>query len=187
MNTTAPAPAALKKDFDDLINLLDQLTDAENSINKLNGSLNDTHLANVRIHSEEYKQLQTTIGNAKAAIEVIAARNPQWFEEKKTLETPFGLVKRTSSTSLVIADEGVTITLINAAGRASDFLKTTTTISRETLEKLSDEELKKYGVARVTEYNFKPEAASVDLGKSVKAADKSAAAAAKAARKAGAA
>ena len=185
--TAIAVSPALKKDFEDLVNLLDRLTDVENDLAKLNASLNADHLANVRLHTDTYKHLQATAGEVKAAIEVIAARNPQWFEEKKTLETPYGLVKRTSSTSLVIPDEGVTITLIKAAGRDADFLKTTTAISREGLEKLSDEELKKYGVSRLTEYNFKPEPAGIDLGKSVKAAEKSDKAAAKAAKKAGAA
>src|SRR4051794_30799221 len=100
---STPAPTVLKNDFSDLVNLLDDLTSASNDLAALEHDLNASHLGNVRLHSIAYKGLQTRIGNAKAAIEVIAARNPQWFEEKKTLETPFGEVKRTTSTSLVIA------------------------------------------------------------------------------------
>jgi len=184
MTNPAPAPAGLKNDFGDLVNLLDQLTDAENDLSKLNTQLNVEHLANVRLHTDTYKRLQSLIGETEAAIQVIAARNPQWFEEKKTVETPYGVVKRTSSTSLVIADEAVTITLIEAAGRAGDFVVTTKTISREALEKLDDDELKKYGVRRETKHNYKPEAAALDLGKAVKQAEKSDKAAKKTAKSA---
>lgn len=184
MNTTAPAPAALKKDFEDLIALFHQLTDASNELNKLNSSLNDSHLANVRLHTDTYTALQTKIGEANAAIEVIGERNPQWFAEKANLETPYGSVKRTTSTALQVADEAITITLIKAAGREKDFLVTTTAISLESLKKLSDDELKKYGVLRKTTHNFNPEPAAIDLGKAVKAVEKSAKAAAKAAKKA---
>lgn len=176
--------AALPGDFADLVNLLNKLTEAKNSLGDLNQRLNAQHLETVRNYSDEYKRLQTEIGAAEAAILVLAERNPQWFEEKKTLTTPFGEVKRTTSTSLVIPDEAVTITLIRAAKREADFLVVTTDISREALEKLDDAELAKYGVSRKTEHNFKPDGATVDLGKSVKAAEKSAAATAKAAKKA---
>lgn len=181
---TIPVLAALPGDFADLVNLLNALSEAQNQISHLNQNLNTEYLETVKGYSDEYKVLQTDISAAMAAIEVIAARNPQWFEEKKTIATPFGEVKRTTSTSLVIPDEAVTITLIRAARRADDFLVTTTAISKEALEKLSDEELARYGVSRKTEHNYKPEGAKVDLGKSVKAAEKSAAAAAKTAKKA---
>ena len=179
-----PALAALPGDFADLVNLLNALSVAENKISHLNQNLNAQHLETLKGYADEYKTLQSDISATRAAIEVIAARNPQWFEEKKTLITPFGEVKRTTSTSLIIPDEAVTITLIRAAKREEDFLVTTTAISKEALEKLEDAELAKYGVSRKTEHNFKPEGASVDLGKSVKAAEKSAKATAKTAKKA---
>ncbi len=75
------------------------------------------------------------------------------------------------------------MTLIRAAKREAEFIKTTHVISREALELLSDEDLVKFGVKRVTEHNYKAAGASVDLGKSVNAAEKSAKAAAKTAKK----
>lgn len=180
----APAPTAQKNDFADMVTLLEQLTEAENSLGKLTAEMNVDYLAHVRLNSDTYKRLQTTISTVNAALQVIAERNPQWFEEKKTLTTPYGEVKRTTSTSIVIADPAVSITLIKAAGRADDFLAVTTTIRKEAIETLSDGELAKYGIKRVTEHNYKPEAASVDLGKAVKQAEKSDKAAAKTAKKA---
>lgn len=184
--TSIPPPAP-KNDYSDLVNLFDVYTTAENDIRALEAELNASHLGNVRLHIDRYKTLATTLGETKAAIEVIAARNPQWFAERQTLESPFGEVKRTSSTSLVIADEAVTIALIEHAGRGADFLRKETRVNREALEALSDEQLAKYGVARKTEHNYKVAAAKVDLGKAVKAAEKSDKAASKTAKKAAAA
>jgi hypothetical protein len=182
----APAPTALKEDFGALVNLLADLTDAANDLQKLEASLNQDHLAAVRLHVDRYKELQTRIGQAEAALAVVAQRNPQWFEEKKTLATPYGQVKRTTSTALVIADEAATIALIRAAKREEDFLEIKTAIRKEALETLEDAELRKYGVRRETTHNFKPEPASVDLGKAVKAAEKTDKAANKTAKKAAA-
>lgn len=189
MSSTAPivaAPAALKKDFDDLVALFDSLSEASNQLNSLNAQLNVDHLANVRLHTDLYKELQSKVGEIDAAIQVIAARNPQWFAKKATLETPYGQVKRTPSTKVVVADEQVSITLIKAAGRGDDFLATTTTIRKEVIELLEDDELKKYGIRRETTYNFNAKPAGVDLGKSVAAAEKTDKGAAKTVKKVGA-
>ncbi|MBA4136739.1 MAG: hypothetical protein C0518_05425 [Opitutus sp.] len=183
INTTAPAPTAQKDDFASLVNLLDRLTHAQNQLDKLQQVLDAQHLETVRGHMPAYKELQTTIGECESAVAVIAARNPQWFDDKKTVATPYGAVKRTSATSLQVADEAVTLTLIKAAGRQTDFIKVTESLSLETLEKLEDEQLAKFGIKRVTEHNFKAAPAGVDLGKAVKAAEKSEKAAAKAAKK----
>lgn len=186
MNNSTPTPTAPKNDFGDLVNLLASLTEAENELRKLEASLNQDHLAAVRLHVDSYKELQTKIGEAKAAIEIISARNVQWFEERKTLATPYGEVKRTTSTKLVIADETATIALIRAARRSDDFLETRITIRREVLETLEDEELRKFGVRRETTHNYKPEPAAIDLGKAVKDAQKSEGATKKTAKKAAA-
>ena len=170
--TLAPAPTALKTDFSDLVTLLDGLTETQNDLNALNAQLNTEHLANVRLHADRYKALQARASELTAALEVIAKRNPQWFAEKATLATPYGEVKRTSSTSLVVPDEAVTITLIKAAKREDDFLKTTTTVRLEVMEKLEDADLAKFGIQRKTEYNYNTKAAAVNLGKSVAAASK---------------
>ena len=187
MSTTiAPTPSALKEDFTSLVNLLDRLTHAENELAKLQQVLDAQHLDTVRGHMPAYKELQTTIGECEAAIVVIAARNPQWFEEKKTVATPVGEVKRTTSVSLEIADPSVTITLVKAAKREADFIKVTEELRLEVLEALADEQLAKLGIKRVTKHNFKSGPAGIDLGKAVKQAEKSEKAAAKTAKKAGA-
>jgi hypothetical protein len=184
--TAIPTPAP-KNDFSDLVNLLEQLSQAENDHRVLESELNASHLAAVRLHVDRYKEIARITGETKAALEVLAARNPSWFEERQTLGTPFGELKRTSSTSLVIADEAVTIALIRAAKRQDDFLRIETHVNKEALEALGDDELAKYGVARKTTYHYKAAGAGVDLGKAVKAAEKSEGAAKKTAKRAAAA
>lgn len=187
MNTTtiAPTPAARPQDFADLVNLLAALTKSQNNLAHLEQVLNRQHLETVNGHMDAYKEIQTLIGECEAAIRVIAQRNPQWFEDKKSVPTPYGTLKRTTSTSLQIPDEEITMTLIRGANLAEKYIKTTHTLSRESLELLDDEELKKFGIKRVTEHNFNPEPAKVNLGKAVKAAEKSAKTAKKTAEKVG--
>lgn len=180
--TAIATTAARPSDFADLVNLLQQLTETTAALRKLEGKVTARYIDTVTDSVEEYKALQTKLSETEAALAVIAERNPQWYSEKKTVETPFGEVKRTSSTELVIADEAATIALIRAANRSEDFLRITTTVNREALESLEDDALAKLGVSRKTTHNFKPAAAKVDLGKAVKAAEKSAGAAAKTAR-----
>ncbi|MBX3736709.1 MAG: hypothetical protein KF715_08475 [Candidatus Didemnitutus sp.] len=127
INPVAPAPTAQKDDFASLVNLLDRLTHAEVQLAKLQQVLDAQHLETVRGHMPAYKEFQTIIGECQAAISVIAQRNPQWFEEKKTVVTPYGELKQTSSKSLEVADPAITITLIKGAKREADFIKVTET------------------------------------------------------------
>jgi|GEM_PF-2203627 len=180
----APSPAAKPTDFADLVALLDKLTSATNQLDKLQQTLDAQHLDSVRGHMPAYKEIQQAIGECEAAIQVIAERNPQWFADKKSVGTPVGEVKRTTSISLSIADPEITKTLIKAAGRAADFIRVSEDLRVEVLETLADEELGKLGVKRITEHNYKVAAAGISLGKAVKAAEKSEKAAAKTAKKA---
>jgi hypothetical protein len=182
MTTTAPLPTAKPSDFADMVNLLERLSTLAVSVSKLEAKLNSENLTTVRQYADEYKALQTELGQVESALAVIAERNPQWFSEKKTITTPFGEVKRTTSTKLEIADETATIALIRSAKREEDFLVVSTALNREALENLEDDELRKFGVRRSVTHNYNPAPASVDLGKAVKAAEKSARAAAKAAK-----
>ena len=179
----APAPTAKPSDFADLVGILDRLSHAANQLARLEQTLNAQHLDTIRGHMPVYKELQATVADCEAALEVIAARNPQWFESKKSVATPVGEVKRTTSNKIEIADPLVTMTLILAAGRAGDFIRTEEALRIEVLETLDDDQLAKFGVKRVTTHNYKIAPASVDLGKAVKAAEKSDSAAAKTVKK----
>jgi len=178
--TTIPSP----KDFTDLVNILAELSDANNQLKQLQTDMDREHLATVHGYREQYAALQKRVSDAEAALEVIAARNPQWFADEKTVETPYGDVKRTTSKKLEIPSEEASIARIKAAGK-DELLRVEVTINKEAAELLSDEELAKFGIHRKKTENYNAKPATIDLGKAIKAADKSAAAAAKTARAAG--
>lgn len=177
-------------DFENVINLLAVLGEANRQLAELEREIEAGYVALVAPHRERYAKLQATIGETEAALEVISRRNQQWFTETKNIKTPYGTVKFTSSSELVVADEGIAVQLIKAlAGKDGEeqLLRTVQVLNREALEKLPDGELARYAILRKSKENFKVGTDIVDLGKAVKAADKSDKAAAKTAKKAAAA
>lgn len=177
-------------DFESVVNLLAVLGEANRQVADLTREIEEGYVALVKPQRERYAKLQGTITETEAALEVIARRNPQWFDEKKSVKTPFGGVKFTSSSELVAADEGISVQLILAlAGKdnAEKYLRTVQVLNKEALDELPDAELAKFGIVRKSKENFKAATDVVDLGRAVKAADKSEKSAAKAARGAAAA
>ena len=177
-------------DYESVINLLAVLGEANRQLAELEREIEAGYVALVTPHRERYAKLQATVSETEAALEVISRRNEQWFAEAKNVKTPYGIVKFTSSRELVVTDEGISVQLVKAlAGKAGEeqLLRTVQVLNREALEKLPDAELARYAIIRKTKENFKVGTEVVDLGKAVKAADKSAAAAAKTAKKAAAA
>lgn len=175
---TLPVPPNAKAtDYSDAVALLEAYSAADAALKALDTKLNAEHLELVREHLPAFKRLQSELADLESALVVLAERNPQWFAKTVTVKTPVGHVKQTSSTKLEIADEKISITLIEAAGRGGDFVKHEKSLDREALEKLPDEALAKFGIARVTTKNYKLATASVDLGAAVKAQEKEGAAA----------
>jgi hypothetical protein len=174
-------------DFESIINLLAVLGEANRQLAALEREIEAGYVALVTPHRERYAKLQATVSETEAALEVISRRNQAWFAESKNVKTPYGVVKFTSSSELVVADEGISVQLVKAlAGKdgEANLLRTVQVLNREALEKLTDGELARFAIVRKTKENFKVGTTVVDLGKAVAAADKSAAAAAKAAKKA---
>lgn len=191
MNNTSAIPATFvdaprTSDFTDVVNLLAVLGEANRQLAGLKAEVESGYLEIVSAHRERYAKLQSTVTETEAALEVIARRNPQWFGDKKTVATPYGGVKFTASKELVVADENISIQLIRALAPDSDLLRTVQVLNKEALEKLSDTELARFAIVRKAKENFKVDTEVVDLGKAVKAADKSAKAAGKTAKKAAA-
>lgn len=179
--TIAPAKPA---DFNDVINLLAVLGAANRDLASLEAIVATGYAAIVDEHRGLYAKLQSTVSETEAALEAIARRNPSWFGEKKNVTTPYGVVKFTSSSELVIADENVSVQLINALGDGKRFLRTVQVLDKEALDKLSDTELLRFAIVRKAKENFKVSTEVVDLGKAVKSAEKSEKATTKTARKA---
>ena len=174
-------------DFESVVNLLAVLGEANRQLAALTTEIEAGYVALVTPERERYAKLQGTVTETEAALEVIARRNPQWFEEKKSVATPFGGVKFTRSTELVITDENISVQLVLAlAGKAGaeKFLRTVQVLNKEALDELTDIELAKFAIVRKVKENFKAGTDVVNLGKAVKSADKNEKAAARTAKKA---
>jgi hypothetical protein len=174
-------------DFENVINLLSVLGEANRQLDALTRQIEVGYIALVNPQRERYAKLQGTVTETEAALEVIARRNPQWFDDKKSVTTPFGGVKFTKSSELVVADENISVQLVLAlAGKdgAAKYLRTVQVLNKEALDELTDAELAKFGVLRKAKENFKAATDVVNLGKAVKAAERSDKAAAKTAKKA---
>ena len=192
MIPSAPVPPATFAaaprvgDFEAVINLLAVLGEANRQLDTLKSEIESRYLGIVSPLRGQYAKLQATVSETEAALEVIARRNPQWFDDKKSVATPYGAVKFKSSSELVIADENVTIQLIQALGNPTEMLRTVLVPNKEALEKLGNDELARLGILRKAKENFSADTDVIDLGKAVKAADKNDKAAGKAAKKAAA-
>lgn len=176
-------------DFENVVNLLAVLGEANRQLESLTREIESGYIGLVNPHRARYAKLQGTVSETEAALEVIARRNPQWFDDKKSVTTPFGGVKFTKSTELVVADENISVQLVLAlAGRdgAAKYLRTVQVLNKEALDELGDAELAKFGIVRKSKENFKAATDVVNLGKAVKAAERTEKNAAKAAKKAAA-
>lgn len=192
-HTTAPATSATfvdaprNGDFEHVVNLLAVLGEANRQLEALTREIETGYIALVNPHRALYAKLQGTVTETEAALEVIARRNQSWFEDKKSVTTPFGGVKFTRSTELIVADESVAVQLVLALGGkdgAEKYLRTVQVLNKEALDELTDAELARFGILRKAKENFKAATDVVNLGKAVKAAEKTDKAAAKAAKKA---
>lgn len=177
--TFAAAPRT--GDFENVVNLLSVLGEANRKLTALQADIQAGYLDLVNAHRGVYGKLQQTVTETEAALEVIARRNPSWFADAKTVKTPYGSVKFTSSKELVVANEEVSIKLIEAFGRP-ELLRATTELNREALAELSDAELAQFALVRKPKENLTVKTDVVDLGKAVKSAEKSEAAATKTAK-----
>jgi hypothetical protein len=118
-----------------------------------------------------YSDLQTSIADATAAAEAICRSHPEWFLDRKSLRTPFGTATLRATSSLDIANEELTIALLETAGKTDpEYLlavKITKTVDRAVLSALDDLELKSFRVKRVEGQSFSVKPAEVNLGKAI--------------------
>lgn len=173
--------------FQHMTELLAELSDYTNRLQRLENGLNASFLTILKGRIDDYSQLQSVITEAEKQIKTIAARNPQWFTERANLKTPFGAVKQTTGTSLVTDSEDLSIQLIeqqaqfDAARAASDpsfipalnlagLIRQKKELDREALEKLTGEQLKRFGIRRETRTDIKVTPANVNMGKAVEEA-----------------
>lgn len=159
-------------DYKNLIDLLAVFTEAKQRLAALEGEAQSEFMEIVDAHRSEYAELQKKIGEADAALETIARNHPEWFTEKRHVKTPYGTVKVKRTSKLDVTNEEASILRIEHAGKGEDFVRTAKALNLEALEKLSDAELKSFGIVRINEESVTVAEAKIDFGKAVKAAEK---------------
>ena len=165
------------EDFKNMCDLLSVFSEGTAQLKAMQGELDSMFISLIDDKKKEYAQFQQAVTQAETALEVLARRHPEWFAEKRSVKTPFGIVKFARSTSLEIKNEELSILLARSdLPDGESYIREVEELDREALEKLDDATLKTLKIKRVTKDNFSVVAASVDLGKAVKeAAEKEAA------------
>lgn len=162
-----PAPES----YANLINLQSVHSEAHARMAELEAMLHQAWLDVVDEYRTEYAKLQEAIATAEEGIEYLATVNPQWFEKSRTLKTPYGSVAFRRVTKLDVHNEEVTIAILEQIGEEGlPFLVPSKKLNLEALEKLSDNELDRIRIKRVTTDSCTVKPAKIDLGKAVKAA-----------------
>lgn len=154
-------------------------TECTNRLAKLDAEMQEEFVDLMDARKAEYIKLQTQLAKADQTITDIAILNPQWFEDAKTVTTPYGKVQSRKVTTLEVPNEEVTIALLQQLGKESEpFLRIKVELNLEALETLPVEELARIRINRITREAIKATPAKVNLGKAAKAAAKKAKAAA---------
>jgi hypothetical protein len=139
-----------------------------------NNALETDPLANAAAAGPEhdYTTVVGLLSAAKLALELIARRHPEWFAERKSVVTPCGTIKLTASTRLVVTNDELAIALIQKyyAEISGLYLRFSTELNLEALEALTDAELARLKIARISAENFSVVPAKANLGKAIKAA-----------------
>jgi len=173
MNTTTSEP------FAQFVTLLAIYSDASNRLEDLENEANAQFLELLDGKTKEYAELQAALTSTENALETMARSNPDWFGDKKSVSTPYGAVKLTKSSKLVIDNPELTTVLLEQEGeknpefKAGDYIHTARTPNKEALEKLPASLLKKFRVAVLQDDSFSVAPAKVKMGKAIKEANKS--------------
>jgi len=162
--------------FKTLVELLAIFSEVTNSLAALETEANKQLFQILEGSKANFALLQSTVTEAEKKIKELALLHPEWFGSKKTLTTPYGKVKSTSTTKLDAANEEVSIVLIEHAGerdkgfKAADYLHQKKSLNLEALEKLDDGELAKFRIKRIKTDSISVTPAKLDMGKAVEEA-----------------
>lgn len=163
------------EDFRNLVNLLGVFTESTHRLAEMEAKLNGDVVEIIDDYKADYARLQKALTEAERAIELIATRNTAWFSDRKSLKTPYGTVKFTRSTAVVVKNEELTIEIIRRDAAAlgldaSVLIRQQQSLNLEAIGELSDEMLKALRLAKTSRENFSIVPSKVDLGKAVKEA-----------------
>jgi len=166
----------VSQDFARFIELQQQHTATSNQIEALEVDINKGAQEAAKSSAEAYIVLREDLEKLDGELRSLFERHPEWRGEKKSVGTPFGSVEQRTATELEVPNAAMTISLIEAKGKtdpqfkADDFLHIEKEPNLEALERLSNEELAKLGVQRVTTERITVKPAKVNVAKAVKAA-----------------
>jgi hypothetical protein len=158
-------------EYKQMLDLLVIYCQAANQLAEMQARADSALLHAQEAASQDYADCQTAMADTKASLEIIARAHPEWFGERASLKTPFGALQFRSGVKLEIANEEMTIILVEQAAKKDESLalalKTVKTLNLEVLEKLDDAELARYRVKRVETKGFNVKPAKVELGRAV--------------------
>lgn len=166
--------------FKNMVDLMAVYSAAFNELSELETEANGLLLELIDDKRADYARVQKALTESEAALEMIAREHPEWFQDKRSVTTPYGTAKFTRSTKLKVDDEEVTIILIERLATedksfdASGLIVPSKKLNLEALEKLDPLVLAKLRVEIERKDNFKVEEAKVNMGKAVKDAQKKA-------------
>lgn len=178
--TNTNAQVADAPDYKNLIDLMAIFAEATARMDELENDLNQAWLDLVDARRKDYAKLQGVLGQTEEGIRFLAETNPQWFAKARSLKTPYGTVAFRKSTKLSVANEEVSIVLLEQLGQEGlPFLKNEKRLVLEALEKLDDKELERLRIKRVESETCTIKPAKPDMGKAVAQAAKAEATVAK--------
>jgi hypothetical protein len=163
-------PMPSDAEYSNLVDLLALHTESTTRMGELETAVQEAYLEIVDANRKLYAYLQNKIAESEMGIKIIALRHPEWFQAIKTLKTPYGTVGFRSTTKLDVANEELTIALIERLPDADLYLRTRKFLNLEALESLEDFALKGLQISRVTTEKCTVTPAKMDLGKAVKKA-----------------
>lgn len=163
-----------RNDLDTVVDLLAEVARANHRLTELQQSADLQLFTYAKSVQKEHTDLTELVANAEAEIEQIVRRHPEWFESRKSIPSPYGTVKLTSSTRLEVADEESAVQRVCDFFRkeCTNYLRVVPILNLEALAQLDDRQLKALRIKRIIEDKFSIQLAKVNLGKHVKAAGK---------------
>ena len=160
--------------FNNLVNLLSVYSEAYARNSTLEAEIAEMTLSLIDDTKKEYAEIQTVLTQAESALETLCRANPTWFQEKRSVKTPYGSVGFKRISKLLVPNEELSIELVKAAERAADaplgLIRTKDALDLEALEKLDDGALKAFRITRANTDEFSVKPVKLDLGRAVKEA-----------------
>lgn len=164
-------------DFKQIVELLATHSQAENELEQLQAQANQEFLLTVDALKSKYARLQQRMIESETALEILSRKHPEWFQDKKTIKTPYGSVQLKNNPPKIVADNPeLSMVLIENEGERNKefdpakYIHQEQSLNLEALAGCTDEQLKKWRLRREHSDTFTVKSAKLDMGKAVKEA-----------------